>query len=293
MASPSKRLAANVAGDFFVDSSCIDCGTCYWMAPATFERKGDFSHVYKQPGTPEETLAALKALVACPTGSIGTAKTHDVRAVAAAFPDPIEENIYHCGYHHEDSFGAASYFITRPEGNVLVDSPRFASPLLKRIEALGGIDLMFLTHRDDVADHEKFAKRFGCRRVLHRDDVTTATRSVEVQPEGMAPIELAADLTMIPVPGHTRGSACLLYKDKALFSGDHAAWSMARRRVYAFRDACWYDWRTQIESMKRLLEYGFEFILPGHGAPCRFPHAEMKERMRECVAWMESRRERT
>ncbi len=29
--------------------------------------------------------------------------------------------MYHCGYHSEASFGATSYFIVRPGGNILVD----------------------------------------------------------------------------------------------------------------------------------------------------------------------------
>ena len=64
------------------------------------------------------------ALVSCPTASIGTQSKHDVTAVTAALPDPIDNNVYHCGYHAESSFGATSYLIVREEGNVLVDSPR-------------------------------------------------------------------------------------------------------------------------------------------------------------------------
>lgn len=66
----------------------------------------------------------------------------------------------------------------RPEGNVLVDSPRFAAPLVRRIEAMGGVALMFLTHRDDVADHEKFHQHFGCQRIVHEADVTRPTAGV-------------------------------------------------------------------------------------------------------------------
>src|SRR6185436_15943209 len=88
-------------------------------------------------------------------------------------------DIYYCGYASEDSFGATSYLIRRPEGNVLVDSPRAAKPLMDRIEELGGVALMFLSHRDDVADHGAYAARFGCQRVLHADDVGSGTRSVE------------------------------------------------------------------------------------------------------------------
>jgi ferredoxin len=224
MASPSLRLAENIDGDFYVDSSCIDCGTCRWMAPQTFDQGSGVARVYCQPQEPAAVQRALEALVSCPTSSIGTTKEHDTRAVAASFPRPIAEGIYHCGFHSPDSYGAASYLIVRPEGNVLVDSPRWVPSLMKRIEALGGIKTMFLTHRDDVVEHERIATRFGCERVLHSDDVSRSTRGVEQQPSGTAAVSLGPDLKMIPVPGHTRGSACLLYKD-FLFTGDHLAWS--------------------------------------------------------------------
>ena len=96
-----------------------------------------------------------------------------------AYPETIEENVSFCGFTAESSFGAWSYFIARPDGNVLVDSPRAAGPLLAALEERGGVATLFLTHRDDVADHAALARRFGCERVMHADDVTAATRDVE------------------------------------------------------------------------------------------------------------------
>mgnify|MGYP006278253643 CR=1 FL=1 len=87
-----------------------------------------------------------------------------------------------------------SYFIRRPEGNVLVDSPRFTPPLVKRLEAMGGIRYLYLTHRDDVADHQEFHDRFGCDRILHQDDITAAMARVEQPLTGLAAIQLAPDL---------------------------------------------------------------------------------------------------
>lgn len=285
MASLKKRLRSNAEGDFFVDSSCIDCGTCRWMAPMVFNQEGDYSRVHRQPEHDEKDLA-LQALVSCPTASIGTTRRHDVASIAASFPTEVTPKVYHCGYHHRDSFGAASYLIERDEGNVLVDSPRFATPLVRRLEALGGVDLMFLTHRDDVAEHEKFAKHFGCKRILHADDVSASTSSVEIQPIGTSARQIADDLLMIPVPGHTRGSSCLLYDDRVLFTGDHLAWSIPMEQLYAFRGACWFDWPTQIESMKRLATYDFEHVLPGHSAPCHLDAQTMRQQMQTCLRWM-------
>jgi hypothetical protein len=49
----------------------------------------------------------------------------------------------------------------------MVDAPRFTTHLVDNIEAMGGLDYIFLTHRDDVADAEKYAAHFGARRVIH------------------------------------------------------------------------------------------------------------------------------
>ncbi|HEX4967858.1 MAG TPA: ferredoxin, partial [Nitrospiraceae bacterium] len=49
MADEKKRLDSNVAGNFFVDATCINCDTCRQLAPASFEEVGTFSAVTKQP----------------------------------------------------------------------------------------------------------------------------------------------------------------------------------------------------------------------------------------------------
>jgi glyoxylase-like metal-dependent hydrolase (beta-lactamase superfamily II) len=160
---------------------------------------------------------------------------------------------------------------------------------VKRIDAMGGIRRMLLTHQDDVADHEKFHERFGCERVMHRDDVRSRTASIELQPAGEDPIQLESGLMMIPTPGHTKGHAVFLYRDKFLFTGDHLAWDPDDEMLIAFRGACWYSWSEQIRSMKRLLDYRFEWVLPGHGRPIHLTAGRMHRELERCVAWMQTR----
>lgn len=73
MADRSLRLAQNVSGRFFVDSTCTDCGLCPATAPATFRRDDEigYSIVYRQPETAEEIQLARDAQEGCPTESIG------------------------------------------------------------------------------------------------------------------------------------------------------------------------------------------------------------------------------
>jgi glyoxylase-like metal-dependent hydrolase (beta-lactamase superfamily II)/ferredoxin len=288
MAQLSQRRPENVSGDFYVDRSCIDCDTCRWMTPEVFGRDRDQSAVFHQPETPQERLRAMQALLACPTASIGTIeKPKDVKLAQQSFPIPVTETVFHCGYHAESSYGAASYLIQRPTGNILVDSPRFAPPLVKRLEEMGGIRYLYLTHRDDVADHQKFHDHFGCDRILHEDDITADTCAVEKPLSGSDPIDLESDLTIIPVPGHSKGHTVLLYRNQVLFTGDHLAWSEDLHHLIAFRQVCWYSWSAQIQSMKALLKYSFEWVLPGHGRRHQADSQTMHRSLEQCIAWME------
>ncbi|MBE9076276.1 MBL fold metallo-hydrolase [Romeria aff. gracilis LEGE 07310] len=288
MAHLKDRRPQNVEGDFYVDSTCIDCDTCRWMAPQVFSRADGMSAVHHQPRG-EERVVALQALLSCPTASIGTVeKPSDIRQAQRQLPLRIADSVYHCGYHSDKSYGAGSYFIQRPEGNVLVDSPRFTPPLVKQLEALGGVRYMYLTHCDDVADHAKFQAHFGCDRVLHQADISPATRSVEIQLSGDAPISLAEDLLILPVRGHTKGHTVLLYNNKFLFTGDHLAWSAQLEQLYAFRRYCWYSWTQQLESMRQLANYSFEWVLPGHGRRYHADPQTMQAQMQRCLDWMKS-----
>lgn len=271
MARSTARLRGSDPGALFVDDTCIDCDLCRQLAPGVFTRDqaAGQSVVHHQPRDASEAQRAAIALVTCPTSSIGGAPAPDVAAAARALPEPItaleHHGVHFCGYASSDAYGASSYFVARGSGNLLVDSPRFARPLCDRIESLGGVATLFLTHRDDVADHARFHERFGCRRILHADDLTSATAGVEQLLEGRDPVRLADDLLAIPVPGHTRGSTALLYRDEFLFTGDHLWWSDEVQGLRAAREVCWWSWPEQVRSVRRLLDYSFTWVLPGHG----------------------------
>jgi len=241
MANLQHAYSNNAAGEFFVDDTCIDCDLCRQIEPSVFTEDEGHSVVFRQPAGPAEERRSAMALVTCPTGSIGTRHKRDLSAVKDAYPDQVDENVYFCGFAARSSYGGASYFILRPEGNVLIDSPRYAASLVRRLEQLGGVSLMFLTHRDDVADHDKFHEHFGCRRVIHRADA--GRMQAEELLDGQTAVSVGDDMLAVPSPGHTRGHAVLLYRNKYLFTGDHLAYE--NDRLEAFHSVCWYSWREQ------------------------------------------------
>ncbi len=258
MARFAERIADNVDGDFYVDRSCIDCDLCRQLAPDVFARsaRAGQSYVAAQPADPHR---ALMALVTCPTSSIGMTRKLEARAAARALPEPIADDVAFCGWAAQSSYGAASWLVRRPDGNVLIDSPRASTTLFARLEELGGVRWMFLTHRDDVADHEAYHARFGCERIVHRAERIAAERVID------GDTRLAPDLDVVAVPGHTRGSCALIYRDTFAFTGDHVWASDDGRGLEAGRDVCWYSWPEQQRSMARLAEHRFTHVVPGHG----------------------------
>src|SRR5262245_3143590 len=278
MANVKKSVPENVPGDFFVDLTCIDCDACRQIAPAVFAEAGETSFVKAQPKSAGDRRQALRALLSCPTGSIGCLGEDDVKAVMADFPLLVEEPVYYCGYNSPKSFGGNSYFVRQADGNWLIDSPKFIRPLVERLEMLGGIDHIFLTHRDDVADAEQFAKHFGARRIIHRDELS-AQPAAEVVLDGEGPWQLADGFLAISTPGHTQGHCVLLLNERFLFTGDHLDWDRAAGKLAASQNYCWYSWPKQAESMARLAEYSFEWVLPGHGQRVNLPADQMREQM--------------
>lgn len=278
MANPQKRVPENVPGDFFVDSTCINCDACRQIAPLVFGVATETSFVKTQPVVDADRRPALQAMLACPTGSIGCVGHDDVQAVMQDFPLVIEGPVFYCGYNSPKSHGGNSYFIKQASGNWLVDSPKFVMPLVRQLEALGGIAHIFLTHRDDVADAERYARHFNSRRIIHQDELESQP-AAEVILEGAGPWELAPGFIAIPTPGHTAGHCVLLFRNRFLFTGDHLDWDRDKHRLGASEDYCWYSWQQQAESMKRLAAHAFEWVLPGHGQRVHLPAGIMRDQV--------------
>jgi glyoxylase-like metal-dependent hydrolase (beta-lactamase superfamily II) len=148
---------------------------------------------------------------------------------------------------------------------------------------MGGIRHIFLTHRDDVADAARYAARFGSERIIHRLELAAQPGAERVL-EGFEPVELAPGFLAIPTPGHTRGHCVLLAQGRFLFTGDHIWWSRERGRLNSLRDVCWYSWREQVASVRRIESYSFEWILPGHGERVHLTRDQMAREVARLIS---------
>ena len=73
MADAANKYPENAPGKFYVDEQCIDCDLWRETAPADFKSNDDggYSHVYKQPESPEEAGPCKEAMEGCPVEAIG------------------------------------------------------------------------------------------------------------------------------------------------------------------------------------------------------------------------------
>src|SRR5438309_11330020 len=113
-------------GPLFVDNTCIDCGTCYHIAPEIFKAdESSQSYVVRQPLNSLEWQKAKEATVSCPVNSIGARESEEFVKAEINLPGHIVDGIYYCGYTSQKSYGDTSYLIIYLQGNIFVYSSRF------------------------------------------------------------------------------------------------------------------------------------------------------------------------
>ena len=249
--------------------------------------------VAHQPRGASSQRQALLALQACPVAAIETSRALQRTTPADGFPSWICSHaageVFYCGWASHRSFGARSWLIQRADGNVMVDVPRWSAPLARRIQAMGGLAQIVLTHRDDVAEHQRWAQAFACERWIHRGDADAAPSAEQVL-EGLEPLELAPQIELLPTPGHTPGSLCLLLGDqrRVLFSGDHVWWNRDQDVLVCSERYCWWDFNVQIRSLQRLQPLDVAWLLPGHGHRQHFQPGAWTEAVKQTLTWIQA-----
>ena len=228
---------------------------------------------------------AWRAVMVCPTRSVGHVALR--RPDSPVFPHDLGDGVYRLGHNSRSSFGAHSYLVHRRDGNLMIDAPRWTREVTAPIEELGGITHVLLSHRDDVADADRYAEHFGARVWIHADDRDAAPYATDLI-EGADASTIAGGVVAFPVPGHTRGSVLYLVDEHLLFSGDSLSWNPSGEALHAFRDACWYSWLEQTDSLDRFAVsgLGFDRLFCGHGWSKDAPTESFRIHLVELVARM-------
>ncbi len=277
MPRPDLAHLDDAPGDWYVDTRCIRCDSARHWAPGLIGMDAaGRSFVARQPVNEGETAAMWRAAAACPTSSIGNRR--QPRAPAGVFPYPLAGGIYALGSNAMASFAAHSYLATRPDGNLMVDSPRYNRPLADAIDDLGGIAQILLTHRDDVADAGRWAERYGARVWIGAADADAAPYATDIT-DGDGPAAIAPGAVSIPAPGHTEGHVVYHLDDRHLFTGDTLHWNHRRGEPDVFPSQTFYSWAILADTMELLAALPVQWLLPGHGMWHNFGAGEWHRQM--------------
>ncbi len=268
---------ANQSGLWFVDTRCIRCDAARNWAPGLIEMDAaGRSYVARQPVGAAEEAAMWRAAAACPTKSIGNRS--QPREPAGVFPYRMTDGVFALGNNALSSFAAHSFLVARPEGNLMVDSPRFNRVLAESVDALGGIAHVLLSHRDDVADADRWADRYGARVWIGEADADAAPYATDVTGDEEVAV-ISPGVVSIPAPGHTKGHVLYYVDDRLLFTGDTLHWNHRRGEFDVFPEQTFFSWPVLADTMDLIAKLKVEWVFAGHGMWSRVDGDEWARQM--------------
>lgn len=184
---------------------------------------------------------------------------------APKLPQVIRNNIF-AFPPNRDTFGGTAYLIVRNEGNILIDCPAWTDTYQQFLQSIGGVQWLFITHREAIGKAPAIQKYFDCHLLIQEQEayllpklpLTTFRQEYTLTPTTQ----------VIWTPGHSPGSSCL-YDDSiggVLFSGRHLL-PNAHGKPIPLRTPKTFHWRRQINSVELLLARftpeTLQYICPG------------------------------
>ncbi|MGL5060529.1 MAG: MBL fold metallo-hydrolase [Microcoleus sp.] len=180
-------------------------------------------------------------------------------------PRPVLENIF-AFPPNRDTLGATAYFIVENQANILVDCPAWDETNQAFLREMGGVRLMFLTHRGAIGKVREIQEATGCEISIQEQEayllpglkVTAFEREWAV----------GENVFAIWTPGHSPGSSCLYHPSNGgvLFSGRHLVPDSSGAPV-PLRTAKTFHWPRQINSVKSIIDRfspeTLQYICPG------------------------------
>ena len=177
MARLAQRHPENVEGDWYVDTRCFDCDVARHHAPELIVALRDGqSVVARQPVTPAEELEMWRAAARVPD----TFDRHRVASIATARGVPVGGHTRRVPVRAQRPPIVRRALVVRAacRRRALDRRAALRPHARRRVRAsCGGIAHVLLSHRDDVADAEKYARRVRCTGVDPRGRRATRRRS--------------------------------------------------------------------------------------------------------------------
>ncbi|HBY81407.1 MAG TPA: MBL fold metallo-hydrolase [Cyanobacteria bacterium UBA11148] len=150
--------------------------------------------------------------------------------------------------------------------NILIDCPAWNEANEQFLRQVGGVSLLFITHRGGIGRVREIQEAMGCK-ILIQEQEAYLLPGLDVIPFQQE-FSLSPNSQALWTPGHSPGSACFYYNFAGgiLFSGRHLL-PNAQGEVVPLRTSKTFHWRRQIQSiqflMNRFTPETLSYICPG------------------------------
>jgi glyoxylase-like metal-dependent hydrolase (beta-lactamase superfamily II) len=177
------------------------------------------------------------------------------------------------------TFAPRIYLVVAGEG-AFIDSgygnEDLANCLLDYATNIGGVKPSYIivthAHPDHISGAMRLVSKTGAKLVLHSMEKTDLPVDKKVEDGDIISLN-GIDLEMVHTPGHNPGHICIyVRKERIMFTGDH----VLAEGTTALQPP-WGDMSQYINSLKKLLLYDIELMLPAHGPFITQPRKRLEE----------------
>jgi glyoxylase-like metal-dependent hydrolase (beta-lactamase superfamily II) len=153
---------------------------------------------------------------------------------------------------NRDTLGGTAYFIVEKEGNLLIDCPAWDDSNRAFLDAQGGVQWLFLTHRGGIGKVREIQSAFDCNVVIQEQEAYLLPE-LKVTPFQQE-MTLTRQSQAVWTSGHSPGSSCLHHAASGtLFSGRHLI-PDRQGNPAPLRTSKTFHWNRQIRHVQRLLD---------------------------------------
>lgn len=166
---------------------------------------------------------------------------------------------------NRDTLGGTAYLLME-SANILIDCPAWDDPTHAFLEAQGGVQWLFLTHRDSIGRAKEVQKALSCAIVIQEQEAYLLPDSsiTAFQHD----FTVTSQTRALWTAGHTPGSACLYHAGfgGVLFTGRHLL-PTPQGQLAPIKTAKTFHWPRQQRNVQKLVEIftpdTLQWICPG------------------------------
>lgn len=166
---------------------------------------------------------------------------------------------------NRDTLGGTAYFLME-NTNILIDCPAWDETTQTFLEQQGGVEWLFVTHRDSIGKAQEIQQVLKCAIAIQEQEAYLLPGATITSFQHQ--LTLSDRTRALWTPGHSPGSACLYHSGLGgvLFTGRHLL-PTPQAALAPIKTAKTFHWRRQLQNVQKLIDEftptTLQFLCPG------------------------------